>query len=100
LFFRSKAIASYALVALASSALELVPSGPGARAEACNAKPAQKFLGKPYTEAIRDQAQAASGATIVEVLRNQGLTTLELRIDRLNILIDPKTNALVWLWCG
>ena len=88
------------LVALASAALGLVLSGSGAWADACEAKPAQAFLGKPYTEALRQNAQAASHASLVQALRRGEATTAEFRSDRLDIIIDPKTNAMIGLWCG
>ena len=59
----------------------------------CQAKPAQALLGKPYTEALRAKAQAASHARLVQALRRGDATTAEFRSDRLDIIIDPKTNA-------
>lgn len=88
-----------AFVALAA-AVGLVLGDSGAWAEACNAKPAQAWLGKSYTEALRQKAQAASGAAIVQDLRRGEATTAEFRGDRLDIIIDPKTNKVIGLWCG
>ena len=88
------------LVALASAAVGLVLGGSGAWADACEAKPAQALLGKPYTEALRQKAQAASNAGLVQALRRGDATTAEFRSDRLDIIIDPKTNAMIGLWCG
>jgi hypothetical protein len=70
------------LVALASAALGLVLSGSGAWAEACEAKPVQALLGKPYTETLRRNAQAASHASLVQALRRGEATTAEFRGDR------------------
>jgi Peptidase inhibitor I78 family len=92
--------AGRALVALASAAAGLVLTGSGARADACEAKPAERFLGKPYTGELRQKAQAASHASLVEALRRGEATTTEFRSDRLDIIIDPKTNAVIGLWCG
>jgi hypothetical protein len=92
--------AGRALVALASAAAELVFTGSGARADACEAKPAQRFLGKPYTGELRQNAQAASHARLVQALRRGEAMTAEFRGDRLDIIIDPKTNAVIGLWCG
>jgi Peptidase inhibitor I78 family len=89
-----------ALVALAFGALGLVLSGPGAWADACKAKPAQALLGKSYTETLRAKAQAASHASFVQALRRGEAVTAEFRGDRLDIIIDPKTNAVIALWCG
>jgi Peptidase inhibitor I78 family len=82
------------LVALASAAVGLVLSGSGAWADACEAKPVQALLGKPYTETLRRNAQAASDASLVQALRRGEATTAEFRGDRLDIIIDPKTNAV------
>ena len=87
-------------LALASAALGLLLGGSGASADACKAKPAQAFLGKPYTEALRQRAQAASHAGLVQALRRGDAMTAEFRSDRLDIIIDPKTNAVIGLWCG
>jgi hypothetical protein len=91
--------AGRALVALASVAAGLVLTGSGARADACEAKPAQRFLGKPYTGELRQNAQAASRASLVQALRGEA-TTAEFRSGRLDIIIDPKTNVVTGLWCG
>jgi hypothetical protein len=87
-------------LALASAALGLVLGGSGAWADACKVKPAQAFLGKPYTEALRQKAEAASHASLVQALRRGDAVTADFRSDRLDIIIDPKTNAVVGLWCG
>jgi hypothetical protein len=92
--------ASRALVTLASAALGLILGGSGASADACKVKPAQAFLGKPYTEALRQKAQAASHASLVQALRRGEATTAEFRSDRLDIVVDPKTKAVIGLWCG
>ena len=71
-----------------------------ARGHACKAKPAQALLGKPYTEALRQNAQAASHASLVQALRRGEAMTADFRGDRLGIIIDPKTNAVIGLSCG
>ena len=81
-------------LALASAVLGLVLGGSGAWADACKVKPA---LGKPYTEALRQKAQAASHASLVQALRRGDAMTADFRSDRLDIIIDPKTNAVVAL---
>ena len=87
-------------LALALAALGLLLGGSGAWADGCQAKPAQALLGKPYTEALRAKAQAASRASLVQALRRGDATTAEFRSDRLDIIIDPKTNVVIALWCG
>ena len=87
-------------LALASAALGLLLGGSGAWADACKVKQAQAFLGKPYTEALRQKAQAASHASLVQALRRGDAMTADFRSNRLDIIIDPKTNAVVGLWCG
>jgi hypothetical protein len=83
-----------------AAVLGVLVGGSAAWAGACEAKPAQRFLGKPFTESLRDQALAASHATVVEDLRRGESTTAEFRGDRLDIIIDPKTNVVIGLWCG
>ena len=51
-------------------------------------------------EALRAKAQAASHARLVQALRRGEAMTAEFRGDRLDIIIDPKTNAVIALWCG
>jgi hypothetical protein len=88
------------VVPLVSAALGLVLGGSGAWADACKAKPAQALLGKPYTEALRQRAQVVSHASLVQALRRGEATTAEFRGDSLDIMIDPKTNVVIGLWCG
>jgi Peptidase inhibitor I78 family len=88
------------LVALALAALGSVLGGSGAWAGGCQAEPAQALLGKPYTEALRAKAQIASRARLVQALRRGEATTTEFRSDRLDIIIDPKTDAVIGVWCG
>ena len=92
--------AGRALLAPALAALGLALGGSGAWADGCQAKPAQPLLGKPYTAALRQKAQAASHASLVLALRRGDATTAEFRSDRLDIIIDPKTKAVIGLWCG
>jgi hypothetical protein len=80
--------------------LGLVLGGSSAWAGACKAEPAQTLVGKPYNEALRQKAQGASRASFVRALRRGEATTTEFRSDRLDIIIDPKTNAVIGLWCG
>jgi hypothetical protein len=44
--------------------------------------------------------QGASRASLVQALRRGDATTAEFRGDRLDIIIDPKINAVIGLWCG
>jgi hypothetical protein len=89
-----------ALVAVAAAGLGSLLTSADAWADACKAKPAQAFLGKPYTESLRDRAQAAAHASLVEALRRGEATTAEFRGDRLDMIIDPKTDVVIGLWCG
>jgi Peptidase inhibitor I78 family len=99
-FLGSGFSAGRTLVALALAFWGSVIGGSGAWADACKAEPAQALLGKPYNEALRQKAQGASRAGLVQVLRRGEATTTEFRSDRLDIIIDPKTNAVIGLWCG
>jgi Peptidase inhibitor I78 family len=92
--------AGQTLVALALAIWGLLLGGSGAWAGACKATPAQALLGKPYNEALRAKAQAVSRASLVQALRRGEATTTEFRSDRLDIIIDPKTNAVIGIWCG
>jgi hypothetical protein len=49
-------------LALAFAALGLVLGGSGAWADVCKVKPAQAFLGKPYTEASRGKPRSLLSA--------------------------------------
>jgi hypothetical protein len=44
--------------------------------------------------------QGASRTSLVQALRRGDATTAEFRGDRLDIIIDPKINAVIGLWCG
>jgi hypothetical protein len=46
------------------------------------------------------EAQGGSRASLVQALRRGDATTAEFRGDRLDIIIDPKTNAVIGLRCA
>jgi hypothetical protein len=87
------------LVAAVSPHADSSSATPGAWADAC--KPTLRSLvDRPYTEGLRQNAQAASPATLVQDFRRGEAMTAEFCGDRLDIIIDPKAIAAMALWCG
>ncbi len=66
----------------------------------CESKLSQNFRGKPFTNSLADQAQAASRSGIVQVVRSGDAATADFRDDRLTIIIDRKTGLVLKLFCG
>ena len=63
---------------------------PGPRGGACNAAPAQGFIGQAGTATVTEKARVASGAAMARVLRPNQATTREFNAERLNLLVDDK----------
>ena len=61
---------------------------PGPRGGACNAAPAQGFVGQAGTASVTEKARVASGAAMARVLRPNQPTTLEVTQDRLKVVVD------------
>ena len=63
---------------------------PGPRGGACNAAPAQGFVGQAGTASVTEKARVASGAAMARVLRPNQPVTREYNPERLNLLLDDK----------
>lgn len=57
---------------------------------ACNADPAQPFVGKSASAA--EQARTASGARTMRLIRPGQAVTMDYRPDRLNVELDASDN--------
>lgn len=67
---------------------------------ACDAAPAQAFLGKPADEATVAAARDAAGATgDLRVIKPGQPVTMDYRHDRLNVEVDDH-NVIVRIHCG
>ena len=63
---------------------------PGPRGGACDAAPAQRFIGQQATASVIEKARNAAGATTARVLRPNQATTMEFNHERLNLLINDQ----------
>lgn len=72
---------------------------PGPRGGACNAAPAQGFIGQSGTASVIEKARVASGAAMARVLRPNQPTTLEFNHERLNLVLDDK-GRIAAVRCG
>ena len=54
----------------------------------CNAQPAQFLVGQPYSAGTLEQARAAAGADEARMLRPDSVITKELKLGRLNVVVD------------
>ena len=63
---------------------------PGPRGGACNAAPAQGFVGQAGTASVTEKARVASGAAMARVLRPNQPVTGEYNPERLNLMHDDK----------
>ena len=61
------------------------PGGPRPPLRECRAGPAERFVGMNFRPAMSRQAQRASGARTVRVIRPGQAVTMDFRQDRLNI---------------
>lgn len=72
---------------LAACASQPAPPAPPL-AMACDAAPAQRFVGQPATAANVEAARQAAGARTVRSLKPGQPMTMDYRGDRLNVLQD------------
>ena len=72
---------------------------PGPRGGACNAAPAQGFVGQAGTASVTEKARVASGAAMARVLRPNQPTTLEFNQERLNVVVDA-AGRITAVRCG
>ena len=55
----------------------------------CDADKVPDVVGQSPTPAIQERARTAAGAQVVRVLRHDQVVTLEYRVGRLNLVLDP-----------
>ncbi|WP_027996211.1 I78 family peptidase inhibitor [Simplicispira psychrophila] len=72
---------------------------PGPRGGACDAAPAQGFLGQAGTASVIEKARIASGAAMARVLHPNQPTTMEFNHERLNLVLDGK-GRIAAVRCG
>ncbi|RHW17079.1 Elastase inhibitor AFLEI Flags: Precursor [Sphingomonas gilva] len=65
----------------------------------CDAEAVQDLAGKPYTEAVGQDAQTRSNARSMRLIRPGMAVTMDYRNDRLNIEVDDK-NVITTVRCG
>lgn len=65
----------------------------------CDAEKAQRFIGKPYTDVLGDEARQSSGAAILRPIRPGQAVTMDYREDRLNLELD-ENGTIVRARCG
>ena len=72
---------------------------PGPRGGACDAAPAQRFIGQQGTASVIEKARNAAGATTARVLHPNQATTMEFNHERLNLLINDQ-GRITSVNCG
>lgn len=72
---------------------------PGPRGGACEAAPAQGFIGQAGTASVIEKARIASGAAMARVLHPNQATTQEFKQERLNLILNDKGRIAV-VRCG
>lgn len=64
----------------------------------CRERGLARFLGKPPTRALVEEARVASGSASVRIVRPDDLITMDRRTDRLNLTLD-KAGKIVGARC-
>ena len=72
---------------------------PGPQGGACDAAPAERFIGQQATASVMENARKASGATTARVLRPNQATTREFNHERLNLRITDQ-GRITSVNCG
>jgi hypothetical protein len=72
---------------------------PGEAPAACDAEPAQRFVGQAHTTELGEEARVAAGAAVVRALRPGEVVTMEFRADRLNLTLD-ESGRISRVACG
>lgn len=60
----------------------------------CRQRGLARFLGKPPTRSLVEEARVASGSASVRVVRPGDLITMDRRTDRLNLTLDKAGNVV------
>lgn len=61
---------------------------PAGEEVACNAEPAQRFVGEIYTPELGEEARVAASARVQRALRPGQIVTMEFQFDRLTLTLD------------
>lgn len=99
-FFLPLALAS-GLAACASTGDDMAPPADAAvdGAGACNAGPAQQYVGRTADDATVQAAIRASGAAQSRVIDADTMVTLDFREDRVNLWLDA-AGKIERITCG
>ncbi|WP_058836161.1 I78 family peptidase inhibitor [Luteimonas abyssi] len=102
-------IASAALTTLAALALTAcasshdggaaTPEAPSDDLAQCDAARAQSLVGQPSSDAVLEQARAATGASSLRALKPDDMATMDYRPDRLNVMLDD-AGVVTSFRCG
>ncbi len=91
------------LLLLAACASQPAAESPTASTDAapaaCNADPAQRYIGQPATEANVEAVRKATGASLVRALKPNQAATMDYRIERVNVLQDD-AGTITKISCG
>ena len=60
----------------------------------CRERGLERFLGKPPTRSLVEEARIASGSASVRVVRPGDLITMDRRMDRLNLTLNKTGNVV------
>jgi len=69
------------------------------RQDACNAEPAQRFIGQALSPVLVEEARKIAGAKSARVLRPGQAVTMEFNPARLNVEVDRR-EAVTAIRCG
>jgi hypothetical protein len=94
-FVAAFAVGGFAPCLAVAQPMPSEPSGPAA----CVAERARFVVGRPYSEAVAEEARQAAGARIVRKIEPGGAYTMELRPDRLNLEVD-RADVVQRVRCG
>ncbi|PSJ37289.1 I78 family peptidase inhibitor [Allosphingosinicella deserti] len=83
---------------VASGDSDSMPVG-GETAPTCKAEAAQTLVGRVASEALAAEAMRLTGAGTLRWIPHDGVVTMDLREDRLNIELDP-ANKVTGIRCG
>ncbi|HYZ49026.1 MAG TPA: I78 family peptidase inhibitor, partial [Sphingomonas sp.] len=67
--------------------------------EGCDVSELKDVIGRPFDEALQAQAQAATGAKSVRVIRPGQMVSMDYVPDRLNLELDAQ-DKVVSARCG
>ncbi|QNQ11263.1 I78 family peptidase inhibitor [Sphingomonas alpina] len=89
---------SLPLLLLSACAMDGPPQRPGPP-RACNADPAQQFIGRPGSARTVASAKRRAGARTVRRITPGMMVTMDFRADRLNVYVDAQ-GRVERLSCG